>query len=66
MYAHHAFPQCIIVTFGQVQRNAEFRINQRSMTNIRYLLGVSDRDLRALGLNPEKRESGRSRLVSEM
>ena len=49
-----------------MQRNAEFRINQRSMTNIRYLLGVSDRDLRALGLNPEKRESGRSRLVSEM
>jgi phosphoserine phosphatase SerB len=49
-----------------VQRNAEFRINQRSMTNIRYLLGVSDRDLRALGLHPEKREKGRSRLVSEM
>ena len=49
-----------------VQRNAEFRINQRSMTNIRYLLGVSDRDLRALGLHPEKREGGRSRLVSEM
>jgi hypothetical protein len=28
------------------------------MTNIRYLLGVSDRDLRALGLDPEKRDKG--------